>query len=172
MTPPAKVMEGKEMAMISDNPFRYSPPLYNLLDLEVFNKPIPDRENIGILQSILTPLKQRGRNSLHVEKLAPESSTAVTSVDSDTDLDYQFLQTPTRILFRDENYHIKSASAFDQEKPTAHENGSDTLRRFGTPLHVPQNSRLRRTVNRVLSYKEPSLSIKVRKGFKFFMFED
>ena len=169
MTPAAKITGSTGTGMISENPFRYSPPLYNMLDLEVFNNPSPDRANIEILGSILPSLKLLGKT---VQKPVLEMTPVSTSSDSDIDLDYQFLQTPTRTLFRDENYQINSETASDQEKPIVRENDSETLRRFGTPLHVPQNTRLRRTVSRVLSYKEPSLTIKVRKGFKFFMFED
>jgi hypothetical protein len=41
-----------------------------------------------------------------------------------------------------------------------------------TPMPVPGSARLQRSVSRVKSYKEPSLTTKVRKGFQFFIYED
>ena len=172
MSPTTTFSPDARKKLNSGNPFRYSPPLYNLLDLEVFSKPSPDRSNSEFLGNHRSSPNFGGNNSLSTEKLVTQLPSSTTSIDSDVALDYQFMQTPTRTLFRDENCHINSATASDQEKPIIHENDSETLRRFGTPLHVPQNTRQRRTVSRVLSYKEPSLTIKVRKGFKFFMFED
>lgn len=41
-----------------------------------------------------------------------------------------------------------------------------------TPIPVTLSGRTQRSGGRVLSYKEPSLKVKVRKGFKFYSFEE
>lgn len=174
MSPTTTFSPDARKKLNSGNPFRYSPPLYNLLDLEVFSKPSPDRSNNEFLGNHRSSPNFGGNNSLSTEKLVPQLPSSTTSIDSDVALDYQFMQTPTRTLFCDENYHTDGAKVFDRslDKEIILDNQSKILRRFGTPLHVPPNTRERRTVSRVLSYKEPSLNIKVRKGFKFFTFED
>lgn len=41
-----------------------------------------------------------------------------------------------------------------------------------TPIPVTLSGRTQRSGGRILSYKEPSLKVKVRKGFKFYSFEE
>jgi hypothetical protein len=103
-------------------------------------------------------------------------------------IDRQLLQTPTKQYY-DENIDYREKSKMkeseSQQIPLLDDEGNPMkgvttpIRvskkvplKGGTPMPVPGSARLQRSVSRVKSYKEPSLTTKVRKGFQFFIYED
>lgn len=152
----------------SQNPFRFSPPLDNLKD--VFDKCSPNRL-----------------------RMTPGGSNIITPPSEEILLAKAFTQSPPIPFERlpksgknfGENITPPSARALFKDSD---DNNSDSLfggsiskvvmttpkknSFVGTPIPAIFSARLQRSGGRVLSYKEPSLKVKVRKGFKFYSFED
>lgn len=80
----------------------------------------------------------------------PPNARALFKDSDDSDLDILFEESISRIAMRTP----KRNSFFD------------------TPIPITLSGRIQRSGGRVISYKEPSLKVKVRKGFKFYSFEE
>lgn len=100
-----------------------------------------------------------------MESKVPSSSDIQNS--NDLYAIVQHLQTPVRSLFQED--YIDSGTKVIGKSDA---DNTKAAKYVGTPIHAPPSARLPRSVSKVKSYKEPSLSVKVRKGFKFFSFED
>ena len=148
------------------NPFRFSPPQYNINGSatleELKDIMLTPKSNI-----ITPPSKERAGINLDTNL---NNKTASYILAKKEDVDVQYSRTPVRTLFCDSN----TDDGGTKREDTTPENSSFLLtrtRREGTPMPTISSSRLQRSVGRVKSYKEPSLTVKVRKGFQFFTFE-
>lgn len=151
------------------NPFRYSPPLYNLYDVGIFAQFSPAHPVLYPEELHLVSPHSGDELLPGVNAESKITSTSASQIVSDLYAFDQNLQTPVRALFQ-EDYPSGSKVVDIFEK--ADKSGAKAANYVGTPLHAPPSARLPRSVSKIKSYKEPSLSVKVRKGFKFFSFED
>lgn len=146
-------------------PFRFSPPQYNIRGLAAVD--VSEKQSLDFTpkSNIISPPSAERLIAVSTSYLVP----CLSLLEEDLDLQYQ--RTPVRTLFGESNEDDgASIGKTPVSKP------SDTLstpaKHRDTPMPLMSSSRLQRSVSRVKSYKEPSLTVKVRKGFKFFSFED
>lgn len=152
------------------NPFRYSPPLYNLYDVGIFAQFSPARQAGSPKEPHLVS-PQTGDELLpgeNAESKIPSSAAVQKNSELICAID-QNLQTPVRALFQED---CPDSSKSLDSTVKSDKNALKAVNYVGTPMHAPPSARLPRSVSKIKSYKEPSLSVKVRKGFKFFSFED
>ena len=89
---------------------------------------------------------------------------------NDENQQYLLMQTPVRTLFHEP--HEEGITLSQNASLEGDVVKSKPLPMVGTPMPSSSSGRLQRSVGRIKSYKEPSLTIKVRKGFKFFTLEE
>jgi hypothetical protein len=150
------------------NPFRYSPPLYNLYDVGIFTQFSPARQLISPeVSHLVSPYS--GDELLRGEVAESKISSSALQKNNELYAIDQNLQTPVRALFQED--YPSASKVVDAFEKSGKDSAKATIY-VGTPLHAPPSTRLPRSVSKIKSYKEPSLTVKVRKGFKFFSFED
>jgi hypothetical protein len=151
------------------NPFRYSPPLYNLYDVGIFTQFSPAHQ-VDFRENLHLVSPHSGDELLPGENVGSKIfSSSALQKNSDIHAIDQNLQTPVRALFQDD---YPSGSKVIDALEKSDKVGAKATSYVRTPLHAPPSARLPRSVSKIKSYKEPSLAVKVRKGFKFFSFED
>ena len=152
------------------NPFRFSPPQYNINGSATLDEIIEKQDMLFTPKSnIITP-PSKEKSEIKLDTILYNRSTSNFTT-SKEDIGVQYTRTPVRTLFYDSNIDEGSST----RKVATPENNVISLNatgREGTPMPITSSSRLQRSVGRVKSYKEPSLTVKVRKGFKFFTFEE
>ena len=150
------------------NPFRFSPPLDNLKD--VFDKSSPNRLRMTPGGSnIITPPSEEFLLSKALTQSPPISFERLPK--SGNFLGEHITPPPARALFKDSD-HKDSDSLFEGIVSKVVMMTPKNNSFVDTPIPAIFSGRLQRSGGRVLSYKEPSLKVKVRKGFKFYSFED
>lgn len=165
--PPDDSKEGQ-----TQNPFRYSPPLNNLRDRGIFDKSSPSRLRMtpGGSHVITPPSDER---MFTKKKLSTKSPPAEFEkmLESGNKFDQNTTPPNARALFKDRDdsdldiLFEESISRIAMMTPKRNSF-------VDTPIPVTLSGRTQRSGGRILSYKEPSLKVKVRKGFKFYSFEE
>ena len=169
------------------NPFRFSPPQSDskLFETGNLSSPLIQLVSSGRQSHVITPISTERLSSdtkVRTNRKSPKSpiisplSPLLTRLSFSADYDdLQFMQTPVRSLFHenDEDDEDDPASRLKTtEKKAAIAKTPKPKTHVGTPMPVSSRAKLQRSVSRITSYKEPSLTVKVRKGFKFFAFDN
>ena len=170
---PASSLAGdKSGVVLTTNPFRFSPPQYNIRGLTSQDgTPKSRRSELTPRAHIITPptkdeddlMKEVGASGIQ-----PRSPSMIDS--NDENQQNLLMQTPVRTLFHEayeEGITLPQNASLEKDVIK-----SKPLPMVGTPMPSSSSGRLQRSVGRIKSYKEPSLTVKVRKGFKFFTLEE
>lgn len=182
------------------NPFRFSPRFddagqkvcdedsYPLWLQNWGTKEGPTSQRKPILAHVISPPsgeKNRSAKRMEENEISPifaSSPSLRDTLEKEFQEEMQGLLTPEK-LYYDENIDYREREVKDTTSPRgSHE--ESPVKGIITPKTIskrvplkgdtpmPGSARLQRSVSRVKSYKEPSLNAKVRKGFKFFIYED
>ena len=154
------------------NPFRLSPPLGSLRDIDIFDKFSPSRLRMtpGGSHVITPPLEERIFAKGTVSSRSPPIQFEAQP-NSGKKIDRHITPPPARALFKDSDNNDLD-TLFEESISRIMMMTPKNNAFVGTPIPVTLSGRLQRSGGRVLSYKEPSLKVKVRKGFKFYSFEE